>query len=316
VRPALHAQELPLSLTQYAHTAWRVQDGSFIGLPRSLAQTSDGYLWVGTSKGLQRYDGERFEDVHMQPSIVNLPPSITSLAPASDGSLWITTNTALAHLDKGVVTYLPTGLIHANGIIEDHRRQIWMVRSRDPKGPLCQVYGTTLKCHGKSDGIACPYSNTLAESQSGTLWLGSNPLCAWKDGHAEVFVPSGSTDPAANESINALAPRPDDSVFVGFSEPGPHLGLQLLTSGKYSPVVYPGFDGRTMSIESLKLDRTGGLWVGTETQGLFHLHDGISDHFGAADGLSGDRVTDILEDKEGNLWVATRNGVDQFHHYQ
>ena len=47
-------------LTQYRHTAWRVQDGSFASAPNAIAQTADGYIWIGTGAGLVRYDGVRF----------------------------------------------------------------------------------------------------------------------------------------------------------------------------------------------------------------------------------------------------------------
>ena len=47
-------------ISQYAHTAWRVQDGIFEGTPRVLAQTTDGYLWIGTTSGIVRFDGVRF----------------------------------------------------------------------------------------------------------------------------------------------------------------------------------------------------------------------------------------------------------------
>jgi len=47
-------------LSQYGHTAWRIQDGYFSGQLTSLAQTVDGYLWIGTVNGLFRFDGVRF----------------------------------------------------------------------------------------------------------------------------------------------------------------------------------------------------------------------------------------------------------------
>ena len=47
-------------ISQYAHAAWRIQDGFFRGNPSALAQTKDGYLWVGTDAGLLRFDGVRF----------------------------------------------------------------------------------------------------------------------------------------------------------------------------------------------------------------------------------------------------------------
>lgn len=49
-----------LKVSQYAHTAWRVQDGYFSSAPRTITQTSDGYLWIGTQSGLVRFDGSRF----------------------------------------------------------------------------------------------------------------------------------------------------------------------------------------------------------------------------------------------------------------
>src|SRR5258708_3758330 len=47
-------------ISQYAHTAWRIQDGVFSGAPKVIAQTADGYLWIGTTSGLMRFDGVRF----------------------------------------------------------------------------------------------------------------------------------------------------------------------------------------------------------------------------------------------------------------
>ena len=53
------------------------------------------------------------------------------------------------------------------------------------------------------------------------------------------------------------------------------------------------------------------LWVGT-SNGLYRIHDGVADHYGAADGLSGDTVAALYEDREGNLWVVTDGGIDMF----
>src|ERR1700758_3473656 len=47
-------------ISQYAHTAWRIQDGVFTGAPQAITQTTDGYLWIGTEAGLLRFDGVRF----------------------------------------------------------------------------------------------------------------------------------------------------------------------------------------------------------------------------------------------------------------
>jgi ligand-binding sensor domain-containing protein len=58
-------------LSQYGHTAWRVEDGVFAGMPNVIAQTTDGYLWIGTQVGLTRFDGVRF--VSWRPPIAFIP---------------------------------------------------------------------------------------------------------------------------------------------------------------------------------------------------------------------------------------------------
>jgi ligand-binding sensor domain-containing protein len=84
-------------ISQYGHTAWRIQDGLFGGEVRTVTQTTDGYIWVGTEAGLFRFDGVRFvswssQEVEQMPST-----SITALLGARDGSLWIGTNAGLVH---------------------------------------------------------------------------------------------------------------------------------------------------------------------------------------------------------------------------
>ena len=48
-----------LAVSQYAHTSWKVRDGVFRGSIYTIAQTPDGYLWLGTEFGLVRFDGVR-----------------------------------------------------------------------------------------------------------------------------------------------------------------------------------------------------------------------------------------------------------------
>ena len=93
---------------------------------------------------------------------------------------------------------------------------------------------------------------------------------------------------------------------------GPGLGVRHYSNGSFASYVVPGFDGATIRAAALLLDRDQTLWVGTESQGLYHIHDGHADHYGAAQGLTGERVNSIYEDREGNLWVTTDKGVDLF----
>lgn len=100
-------------ISQYAHTAWRVQDGAFSGTPHAITQTADGYLWVGTEGGLLRFDGVRFVP-WTPPSGKKLPSTrVYSLLGASDGSLWIGTGLGLASWkNSDLVNYSEAPRIH------------------------------------------------------------------------------------------------------------------------------------------------------------------------------------------------------------
>src|SRR5271157_3090157 len=78
-----------LDVNQYAHTAWKIREGFFKSEINAIAQTSDGYLWLGTDFGLLRFDGAR--NLPWQPPAnQHLPPgSIYSLLATRDGTLWI-----------------------------------------------------------------------------------------------------------------------------------------------------------------------------------------------------------------------------------
>jgi ligand-binding sensor domain-containing protein len=69
---------------------------------------------------------------------------------------------------------------------------------------------------------------------------------------------------------------------------------------------------RDINSNKLLRDHDGGLWIGTHERGLIHVHQGRTDVFTKTDGLSGDISCSIFEDREGNVWVATTEGLDRF----
>ena len=89
---ALPALDPSRALAEYGHDAWRIEDGLPQDTVEAIAQTSDGYLWIGTQRGLARFDGVRFT-VHAPGN----PPAlrsgaIDSLLADPDGSLWVSTD--------------------------------------------------------------------------------------------------------------------------------------------------------------------------------------------------------------------------------
>ena len=116
-----------LDVSQYAHTSWKIRDGFTKGAINSMAQTSDGYLWLGTEFGLFRFDGVR--PVPWQPPPGKHLPSdrISALLAARDGTLWIGTTAGLASWQNNKLTLWPelAGQLVMR-ILEDHEGTIWV----------------------------------------------------------------------------------------------------------------------------------------------------------------------------------------------
>jgi signal transduction histidine kinase len=119
-------------------------------------------------------------------------------------------------------------------------------------------------------------------------------------------------DPAGGAGAIDVAADPSGSVWATFDGVGPRLGVQRYADGKWAPFVVPGFDGSTVRSHTLFVDRQGTLWIGTESKGLYRVHDGHADRYDRSDGLSGNQIHSMHEDREGNLWVATDRGLDMF----
>jgi len=312
---SLWAVDPSLHISQYAHTAWRIQDGVFSGTPRAISQTTDGYIWIGTKSGLVRFDGVRFVP-WIPPDGEQLPSSrINSLLGTPDGSLWIGTAVGLSRWQNHHLTNYVNQHGIVTSIIQARNGTIWIELS-DPSseaGDLCQILGAGMQCHGKDEGIPADAYAPLVEDGQGNFWLGgSTNLVRWRPDSHSVYKPTALKSAAGAGGIFDLASDPDGSLWVGIFRAGPGLGLQKLTQGLWKSFRTPEFDGSTVAVGALLLDRHKALWVGTEDRGIYRIYGGHVEHFASANGLSGDYVVNCFEDREGNLWVATSSGIDSF----
>src|SRR5580692_8547155 len=116
-----------LDVNQYAHTSWKIHDGFVKGEISAIAQTPDGYLWLGTQFGLYRFDGIR-ATLWQPPAEQHLPHSwIRNLLVSRDGTLWIGGADGLASFKDGKVTEYPE-LSHSviDRLLEDHQGILWI----------------------------------------------------------------------------------------------------------------------------------------------------------------------------------------------
>jgi ligand-binding sensor domain-containing protein len=302
-------------IPQYGHTKWMVHDGTLSDTAYTVAQTADGYLWFGTLSGLLRYDGVQYV---REPGVNSSLPSsyITNLAAARDGSLWIGSDRGLSHwVNQKLVDYPLNGWI--NSILEDRAGKIWFTfveRENTNAAKLCFVVNQGTKCYGKAEGVPIQYGLALTQDEAGNLWATDyDAVVRWKSGSFTTYKEEGRLSKAGFNGVMTLAPTPAGPIWVGTGTAGPGLGLQRLEQNRWKPFVTSEFDGSTLRVFCLLLDREGTLWVGTEGQGLYRIRGRQVDRFRKVDGLSSDDVRKIYEDREGNLWVATQKGIDCFH---
>src|SRR5262249_46900376 len=118
--PCAFALDPALDLSQYAHSAWKSREGFTRGTVRAIAQTPDGYLWLGMEFGLYRFDGVR--NVPWQPPADQhlASSTITRLVVTRDGALWIGTTKGLASWkDDKLTSYAKFGDGLALALFED-----------------------------------------------------------------------------------------------------------------------------------------------------------------------------------------------------
>ncbi|HEX7315675.1 MAG TPA: triple tyrosine motif-containing protein [Pyrinomonadaceae bacterium] len=311
-RPA-HALDPKRKISQYGHTAWRTQDG-LVNNPKAIAQTTDGYIWVAVDDGLVRFDGVKFSP-WTPPQGQAWPDSGPKvLRAARDGSLWIGTSGGLSRIKDDQLFNYP-GLRGAgiSEIIEDHTGVIWVTRYRlkDGRGPLCRVVGEDFQCYGAKEGIPARYGLGLTEDSAGNIWFGADKIFRWSPDATAVYFEK-EWKYVGDLVVARLAAGPSGEVWAALDGTGPKMGLRHYSDGKWPSYAVSGFDGANVRARALLVDSKQTLWVGTLSDGLYHIHDGIADHYGIVDGLSGKGAGDIYEDREGNVWVLTDKGIDLF----
>ena len=274
------------------------------GLPQNtvqtIAQTSDGFVWLGTEVGLVRFDGNSFVlfDQNSKPALAG--NDVSCLLAASDGALWIGTSDGLARLQNGSVTTFTT----ANGLPANSIRSL-------RQGPNETVVVTTQNSKVAIDGARVVpvqfdnsdnlYAGPLTDGFSAIVLKTTIQIS--QNGHPHQTWTVGKDIPGTRIQT-AYADR-QGALWIGTNG-----GLVRYSSGKIDrlPVTDPL---ATASILSTLEDHEGNIWVGTETGGLHILRDERFRTYGTRDGLSSDAATTVVEDNAGMLWVGTGgSGLD------
>jgi ligand-binding sensor domain-containing protein/two-component sensor histidine kinase len=291
------------SLTQYSSAVWTQQQGLPQDAIHAIAQTTDGYLWLGTDEGLARFDGYDF--VVFRKETGGLPSnSITSLAAGKDGSLWIGTPSGLSHYHNEVFrTYTRgDGMVadSVSSVMLDHAQSLWIVSA----GSLSRFDGTKFVNFLREKDIPITTVRSIVEDGHHNIYAIGFSAIARLDNGKFVTV-AGPSILGKDFPLTAQVDR-DGTIWML----GTHAVIARRSDGSVRR--YGAVDGLPASFGldgAVELDRNGGLWIGT-AGGLARLEgQRFQTRIGIEHGAEHGSVRCIFEDREGNLWLGTNNGL-------
>ncbi|MEW7847543.1 two-component regulator propeller domain-containing protein [Massilia aurea] len=303
------------TLGQFDHATWTQRDGVPDNIT-AMAQTVDGWLWLGTSEGVWRFDGLRFTGAKPEGAVGFPDQAVYTLRADATGGLWI-------GWMFGGVSYFHAGKTRnwstADGLPAG---AIWSFAAQGKRlwaggiGGLALFDGNRWQRMGPEQGFTARKLDSVFVDADGTVAAFTEQGLFLRPPGALRFE-SPIAGPGTRQPPSQYRNGP-----VWYLE---QRGVRALDSlagyGRASRWVYWQ---RAPVSGSLLADSHGALWFDDEAGLLRHpdpLHADDrpgggyapgAELFTVADGLTGKIVHCMLEDAQGNIWVATSGGLDRF----
>lgn len=306
------------------HRRWSATDGgpSQVG---ALAQTADGYLWLGTNDSLFRFDGLRF--VRYAPPDGDALGIVSSLLTVND-HLWVGLRAGGINVISrdGIQRHvpavgLPAGAVYS--LARDRNNTIWAATDDG----LAHFDGMRWQRMSDAQHFPGKHARAVFVDRSNVLWAANENRLFYRLPDASAFVDTGldidwaSHITQASDGAVWISERYGTDlhrVVLGDGSTGGVDGGRSLTTDSHAPGLVTRMISIGSSANSLLFDRTGALWISTLGRGVHYIPDPATQMsqpsaFTVREGLSGNHLWPLLEDREGNVWVGTNAGIDRFH---
>jgi ligand-binding sensor domain-containing protein/signal transduction histidine kinase len=286
----------------YTERTWQMQDGLPEQVVQAFAQTVDRYLWIGTTGGLLRFDGERFLTFDRENTPAFSENNVFCLMVSRDNSLWIgMEGGGLLRYRNGVFRSFSNsdGLTNnfVRAIVQDRTGKIWVGTDNG----LFLVNGERLQRVDNSDNLPSLAVHGMYEDSRGRLWVGGSRLFRLENGQATEYRLGGE---ASQNRVKSVLETRDGTVWVGTVS-----GLQKMAHGAQPGREFEIVSGVTGTVRFLRETLDGTLWIGTIGHGLRTYRDGRFAEITAPNALPSNTVLNLFEDVENNLWIGTQGGM-------
>jgi diguanylate cyclase (GGDEF)-like protein len=299
------------------------------GLPHSIAtavaQDSRGLIWIGTMGGLVRYDGYRMQVFEADSSKLPGPPDayVRNLLALPDGGMLIGTNAGgLARFEPASNTFhtYPDGTHgvadqRIYGLADDHAGGVWIATD----GGLAHLDLQSDKVdHLPSITGTAPRNFSVLQDRSGNLWLGNNNGLFVRHAGSKVFervLASGDAAAVLANQIWAISEDREGRLWAGSGQAG---AAYRDTDGSWHGV--PGFSGHAhgeqqVTVRDFLEPSADRIWIATDGRGVLEYVPGgdrvrsLQHDPAMPSSLPGDAIRALMQDRSGNIWVATDLGI-------
>lgn len=288
-------------VSQYIHDRWGDENGLLGGAIYAIGQSDDGYLWMGTERGLVRFDGTRFTLI--QRPISDDPPvgPVRGLISDIDGNLWVLLEGArmlLYHDGKFEDLYAQfdlQGIIVTASASDDRHRIL-----------LAGLGYRTLRYDNKQFEIVVDAKDSpgtvisLAATPDQSVWLGTREYGLFRSYHGRI---SKAAPELRNSKINCLSQSKNGGLWIGTDN-----GVYLMEVGATKLFSLSSLSG--LRIFTMTRDYNNNLWIGTN-HGIVRVTSFGAISLDLFDRKSVHEVRAIFEDRDGDIWFGGPQGVER-----
>jgi signal transduction histidine kinase/streptogramin lyase len=291
-------------LDDMAHMSWTRRDGAPSDI-NALTQTNDGYLWIGSSRGLFRFDGLQFQSYPFTKADPQLPASdIAALAAAPDGGLWI-------GYRMGGITYLHDGkkvdYDGRDGLVSESTEQllcrpdgsVWATAD----GRLMHLNGSKWENYSSRHGLSSEGLYTLFFDGDGNLWTAEKKHVYELRKGEDKFVLTN----IPGDTVNQFVQLKDGAIWIvdAWKDVRP-----LHDDQRAQAVKIPG-------VPVMIADSANSIWLANDFGGLKRIKNPGKpgrevEDFTVSNGLTDGQTRSIFKDRQGTIWIGTSRGLDRF----
>jgi signal transduction histidine kinase/ligand-binding sensor domain-containing protein len=263
-----------------------------------LLPLQNSELWVGTAKGVLRWNGTKLTLSGVPSAFLNL--EVFSILRDRDSNIWVGTTRGLFRYNANGVSLLSaTGPVGA--LFEDREGNIWIGSASGLERLRDSAFVTYSLPNFKSQSMGPVNVDSggrtwIAPIQGGLRWL--------KEDKSGVVTADG----IANDVVYSIAGTGKDDVWVGRQRGG--LTHLRYSGNSVTAKTYTQADGLAQnSVYALYRSRDGTVWSGTLSSGVSELKNGHFTNYTSTDGLAANTISSIAEGSDGTMWFGTPNGL-------